>query len=131
MASKRGAKKKQPKQKKAPTITKRKKQQAYNKTTKRSKRKRKSRMRIVTLPPSLAPPMWKILIPPKRKVHIREGKSPDDKKNSAFFTKFFASFHFFRVLFPSSRQNSTKPQHFTTCQYSAKHYSGIMYYISP
>jgi hypothetical protein len=42
---------------------------------------------------------------------IREGKTPDDKKNCAFCTKFFANFHYFCVLFPSSRQNSTKPDH--------------------
>jgi hypothetical protein len=61
---------------------------------------------------------------------IREGKSPDDKKNSAFCTKFFANFHHFCVLFRSSRQNSTKPQHFTMHHYSAKQHSGIIYYIS-
>jgi hypothetical protein len=61
---------------------------------------------------------------------IREGKSPDDKKNSAFSTKFFANFHYFCVLFPSSRRNSTKPQHFTMHHYSAKQHSGIIYYIS-
>jgi hypothetical protein len=37
--------------------------------TKRIKRKRKSRMRTVTLPPPLAPPTRKIPIPPKKKVH--------------------------------------------------------------
>jgi hypothetical protein len=62
--------------------------------------------------------------------HIREGKSPDDKKNSAFSTKFFANFHYFCVLFPSSRRNSTTPQHFTMHHYSAKQHSGIIYYIS-
>jgi hypothetical protein len=61
---------------------------------------------------------------------IREGKSPDDKKNSAFSTKFFAIFHYFCILFPSSRRNSTKPQHFTMHHYSAKQHSGIIYYIS-
>jgi hypothetical protein len=61
---------------------------------------------------------------------IREGKSPDDKKNSAFSTKFFANFHYFCVLFPSSRRNSTKPQHFSMCHYhNAKQHSGIIYYI--
>jgi hypothetical protein len=58
---------------------------------------------------------------------IREGKSPDDKKNSAFSTIFFANFHYFCVLFPSSRWNSTKPQHFTMHHYSAKQHSGIIY----
>jgi hypothetical protein len=62
---------------------------------------------------------------------IREGKPPDDKKTLHFVLNFFASFHFFHILFPSSLRNSTKPQHFTMCQYSAKHYSGIMCYISP
>jgi hypothetical protein len=52
--------------------------------------------------------------------NIREGKSPDDKKNSAFSTKFFANFHYFCVLFPSSRRNSTKPQHSSMCHYIAK-----------
>jgi hypothetical protein len=51
---------------------------------------------------------------------IKEGKSPDDKKNSAFSTKFFANFHYFYVLFPSSRQNSTKPQHLSMRHYIAK-----------
>ncbi len=50
-------------------------------------------------------------------------------KNSAFSTNFFANFHYFCILFPSSRQNSTKPQHFTMHHYSVKHYSGIIYYI--
>jgi hypothetical protein len=63
--------------------------------------------------------------------YIREGKSPDDKKNCAFCTKFFANFHYFCVLFPSSCRNSTKPQHFTMHHYSAKQHSGIMYYVSP
>jgi hypothetical protein len=62
-------------------------------------------------------------------VLIREGKSPDDKKNSAFCTKFFANFHFFCVFFLSSRRNSTKPQHFTMRQCSAKEHGGIIYYI--
>jgi hypothetical protein len=51
-------------------------------------------------------------------------------KNSTFCTKFFANFHYFCVLFLSSRQNSTKPQHFTMHHYSAKQHSGIIYYIS-
>jgi hypothetical protein len=50
-------------------------------------------------------------------------------KEPAFCTKFFANFHFF-VFFPSSCRNSTKPHHFTMCQYSAKQCSGIIYYIS-
>ncbi len=50
-------------------------------------------------------------------------------KNSTFSTKFFANFHYFCVLFLSSRQKSTKPQHFTMCHYSAKQHSGIIYYI--
>jgi uncharacterized membrane protein len=62
-------------------------------------------------------------------VGIREGKSPDDKKNSAFSTKFFANFHYFCVLFPSSRRNSTKPQHLSMCHYIAKKLSGIIFYI--
>jgi hypothetical protein len=60
---------------------------------------------------------------------IREGKSPDDKKNSAFSTKFFANFHYFCVLFPSSRRNSTKPQHLSMCHYIAKQLSGIIFSI--
>jgi hypothetical protein len=52
------------------------------------------------------------------------------KKNSAFSTKFFANFHYFCVLFLSSRRNSTKPQHFTMHHYSSKQHSGIIYYIS-
>jgi hypothetical protein len=60
---------------------------------------------------------------------IREGKSPDDKKNSAFSTKFFANFHYFCVLFPSSRRISTKPQHLSMCHYIAKKLSGIIIYI--
>jgi hypothetical protein len=49
------------------------------------------------------------------------------KKNSAFSTKFFANFHYFCILFPSSHRNSTKPQHFTMHHYSAKQHSGIIY----
>jgi uncharacterized membrane protein len=60
---------------------------------------------------------------------IREGKSPDDKKNSAFSNKFFANFHYFCVLFPSSRRNFTKPQHSSMCHYIAKKLSGIIFYI--
>jgi hypothetical protein len=60
---------------------------------------------------------------------IREGKSPDYKKNSAFSTKFFANFHYFCVLFPSSRRNSTKPQHLSMRYYIAKQLSGINFYI--
>jgi hypothetical protein len=62
-------------------------------------------------------------------LHIREGKSPDDKKNSAFSTKFFATFHYFCILFPSSRQNSTKPQHLSMRHYIAKQLSGIIFFI--
>jgi hypothetical protein len=51
------------------------------------------------------------------------------KKTLHFVLIFFANFHFFCVFFPSSRRNSTKPQHFTMCQYSAKEHSGIIYYI--
>jgi hypothetical protein len=61
--------------------------------------------------------------------YIREGKSPDDKKNSAFSTKIFANFHYFCVLFPSSRWNSTKPQHLSMRHYIAKKLSGIIFYI--
>jgi uncharacterized membrane protein len=50
-------------------------------------------------------------------------------KNSAFSTKFFANFHYFCVLFPSSRRNSTKPQHSSMCHYIAKKLSGIIFYI--
>jgi hypothetical protein len=65
----------------------------------------------------------------KFNICIREGKFPDDKKNSGLSTKFFANFHYFCILFPSSCQNSTKPQHFTMRHYSAKQHSGIIYYI--
>jgi hypothetical protein len=64
---------------------------------------------------------------------IREGKSPDDEKNSALSTKFFANFHYFCVLFPRSCQNSTKPQHFTMHHYSANtqqtHFKGITLHL--
>jgi hypothetical protein len=62
--------------------------------------------------------------------NIREGKSPDDKKNSAFSTKFFANFHYFCVLFPSSRRNSTKPSICpcaTTLQKNSVESSSIFY----
>jgi hypothetical protein len=62
-------------------------------------------------------------------LNIREGKSPDDKKTPHFVLIFF-KFPLFCVFFPSSHWNSTKPQHFTMRQYSAKQNSGIIYYIS-
>jgi hypothetical protein len=51
------------------------------------------------------------------------------KKTPHFVLNFWQISTFF-VFFPSSRQNSTKPQHFTMCHYSAKQHSGIIYYIS-
>jgi hypothetical protein len=39
-------------------------------------------------------------------------------------------FFIFCIFFLSSQWNSTKPEHATACQYSAQHYSGIIYYIS-
>jgi hypothetical protein len=51
-------------------------------------------------------------------------------KKTMHFALNFSKFPLFCVLFPSLCWNSTKPQHFTTCQYSAKQHSGIIYYIS-
>jgi hypothetical protein len=62
-------------------------------------------------------------------IYIREGESPDDKKNSTFSTNFFANFHYFCVLLPSSCQSSTKPQHLSMRHYIAKQHSGIIFYI--
>jgi hypothetical protein len=61
-------------------------------------------------------------------MYIREGKSPEDKKTPHFVLNVL-QISTFCVFFPSSRRNSTKPQNFTMCQYSAKEHSGIIYYI--
>jgi hypothetical protein len=63
---------------------------------------------------------------------IREGKSPDDKKNSTFSTKFFANFHYFCVLFPSSHRNSTKTTafHHAPLQCETTQWNHLLYFTA-